>query len=75
MTHGTPMALVGKLHPLVVHFPIGLVLAAAAAEIAAIAAADHQLRRRASDRPSSCLPWTAMRTERQQTWRPTCVDL
>jgi uncharacterized membrane protein len=38
MTHGTPMALVGKLHPLVVHFPIGLVLAAAAAEIAAIAA-------------------------------------
>jgi uncharacterized membrane protein len=30
------MALVGRLHPLLVHFPIGLILAAAAAELAAI---------------------------------------
>ena len=30
------MTLVGKLHPLLVHFPIGLILAAAAAEIVAI---------------------------------------
>jgi uncharacterized membrane protein len=30
------MALVGRLHPLLVHFPIGLILAAAAAEIVAI---------------------------------------
>lgn len=30
------MLLIGKLHPLVLHFPIGLVLAAAAAELAAI---------------------------------------
>jgi uncharacterized membrane protein len=30
------MALVGKLHPLLVHFPIGLILAAAAAELVAI---------------------------------------
>jgi uncharacterized membrane protein len=30
------MSLIGKLHPLLVHFPIGLVLAAAAAEIASI---------------------------------------
>ena len=30
------MALVGKLHPLLVHFPIGLILAAAAAEIIAL---------------------------------------
>jgi uncharacterized membrane protein len=30
------MSLVGKLHPLLVHFPIGLVLAAAGSELAAI---------------------------------------
>jgi len=30
------MALVGALHPLLVHFPIGLILAAAAAELVAI---------------------------------------
>jgi uncharacterized membrane protein len=30
------MLLIGKLHPLLVHFPIGLVLSAAAAEIVAI---------------------------------------
>ena len=30
------MVLVGKLHPLLVHFPIGLILAAAAAELVAI---------------------------------------
>jgi uncharacterized membrane protein len=30
------MSLIGKLHPLLVHFPIALVLSAAAAEIAAI---------------------------------------
>jgi len=30
------MALVGRLHPLLVHFPIGLILAAAAAELVAI---------------------------------------
>jgi len=30
------MMLIGKLHPLLVHFPIALVLAAAAAEIAAM---------------------------------------
>jgi uncharacterized membrane protein len=30
------MWLVGKLHPMLVHFPIGLVLAAAAAEVVAI---------------------------------------
>ena len=30
------MALVGTLHPLLVHFPIGLILAAAAAELVAI---------------------------------------
>ena len=30
------MSLIGTLHPLLVHFPIGLVLAAAAAEIVAI---------------------------------------
>lgn len=30
------MALVGRLHPLLVHFPIGLILAAAAAEIIAL---------------------------------------
>jgi len=30
------MSLIGKLHPLLVHFPIALVLSAAAAEVAAI---------------------------------------
>jgi uncharacterized membrane protein len=30
------MALVGRLHPLLLHFPIGLILAAAAAELVAI---------------------------------------
>ena len=30
------MAVVGRLHPLLLHFPIGLILAAAAAEIVAI---------------------------------------
>ena len=30
------MALVGKLHPLLLHFPIGLILAAAAAELVAL---------------------------------------
>jgi len=30
------MALIGTLHPLLVHFPIGLILAAAAAELVAI---------------------------------------
>jgi uncharacterized membrane protein len=32
----TKMLLIGKLHPLVLHFPIGLVLAAATAELLAI---------------------------------------
>jgi uncharacterized membrane protein len=39
MPHGSMreyISLIGKLHPLVVHFPIALVLAAAGAEIAAI---------------------------------------
>ena len=31
------MSYIGKFHPLVVHFPIALVLAAAAAELVAIA--------------------------------------
>jgi uncharacterized membrane protein len=35
------MALIGKLHPLLVHFPIALVLAAAAAELVAIAMPRH----------------------------------
>ena len=35
------MALIGKLHPLLVHFPIALVMAAAAAEVAAIATPRH----------------------------------
>jgi uncharacterized membrane protein len=30
------MALIGRLHPLLVHFPIGLVLVAAVAEVAAM---------------------------------------
>jgi Predicted membrane protein (DUF2231) len=30
------MALIGRLHPLLLHFPIGLVLIAAAAEVAAM---------------------------------------
>jgi uncharacterized membrane protein len=33
----TPLTLVGKFHPLLVHFPIALVLAAAAAELVAFA--------------------------------------
>ncbi|MEP7310544.1 MAG: DUF2231 domain-containing protein [Acidobacteriota bacterium] len=32
-----PMSLIGKLHPLIVHFPIALVLAAAATELVAVA--------------------------------------
>ena len=35
------MALIGKLHPLLVHFPIALVMAAAAAELVAIATRRH----------------------------------
>jgi len=35
------MALIGKLHPLLVHFPIALVMAAAAAELVAIAPPRH----------------------------------
>jgi uncharacterized membrane protein len=35
------MALIGKLHPLLVHFPIALVMAAAAAELVAIATPRH----------------------------------
>jgi len=31
------MALIGRLHPLLVHFPIGLVLIAAVAEVVAMA--------------------------------------
>jgi uncharacterized membrane protein len=38
------MALVGRLHPLIVHFPIALVMLAAAAEGAAAATGDWQWR-------------------------------
>jgi uncharacterized membrane protein len=38
------MALVGRLHPLLVHFPIALVMVAAAAEGAAIATGDRRWR-------------------------------
>jgi uncharacterized membrane protein len=34
------MAFVGRLHPLLIHFPIALVIAAAAAEVAAVVTAD-----------------------------------
>src|SRR6202043_2003708 len=37
----TLMALIGKLHPLLVHFPIALVIAAAPAELVAIATPRH----------------------------------
>jgi uncharacterized membrane protein len=38
------MAIVGRLHPLLIHFPIGLVIAAALAEGAAILTADDRWR-------------------------------
>ncbi|HET7618377.1 MAG TPA: DUF2231 domain-containing protein [Vicinamibacterales bacterium] len=38
------MALIGRLHPLLIHFPIALVIVAAAAEGAAIATADDRWR-------------------------------
>ena len=38
------MAFIGRLHPLLIHFPIALVLAAAAAEGAASITADHRWR-------------------------------
>lgn len=38
------MALVGRLHPLLVHFPIALVLTAAAAEAAALLSGDRRWR-------------------------------
>jgi uncharacterized membrane protein len=38
------MALVGRLHPLLIHFPIALVIGAAAAESAATITADHRWR-------------------------------
>jgi uncharacterized membrane protein len=38
------MALVGRLHPLLIHFPIALVIAAALAESAAILTADDRWR-------------------------------
>src|SRR5262249_22189540 len=47
---GTPtvwigvMALIGNLHPLIVHFPIALVIAAAVAEAVAIATGDQRYR-------------------------------
>ena len=39
------MAFIGRLHPLLIHFPIALVLAAAAAEGAASITADDRWRR------------------------------
>ena len=38
------MAFIGRLHPLLIHFPIALVMAAAAAEGAASITADHRWR-------------------------------
>lgn len=38
------MALIGRLHPLLIHFPIALTLAAAASEGAALATADTRWR-------------------------------
>jgi uncharacterized membrane protein len=38
------MALIGRMHPLLIHFPIALVLAAAAAEIAAIVTGNERWR-------------------------------
>jgi uncharacterized membrane protein len=38
------MTLVGRLHPLLIHFPIALVLGAALAELAAMATADGRWR-------------------------------
>jgi len=40
----SPMAFVGRLHPLIVHFPIALVIVAAAAEGAAIGTGDGRWR-------------------------------
>jgi uncharacterized membrane protein len=36
------MALIGRLHPLLIHFPIALVIAAAVAELVAIVTADER---------------------------------
>ena len=38
------MAFIGRLHPLLIHFPIALVIAAAVAEVAAMARADERWR-------------------------------
>jgi uncharacterized membrane protein len=38
------MAFIGRLHPLLIHFPIALVMAAAAAEVAASITADDRWR-------------------------------
>jgi uncharacterized membrane protein len=38
------MAFIGRLHPLLIHFPIALVIAAVAAESAATITADHRWR-------------------------------
>ena len=38
------MALVGRLHPLLIHFPIALVIAAALAEVAVMVTADERWR-------------------------------
>src|SRR5437762_2706954 len=38
------MSLIGKFHPLLVHFPIALVLAAAAAELVVVATSRQALR-------------------------------
>ena len=38
------MAFIGRLHPLLIHFPIALVIAAALAEVAAMVTADERWR-------------------------------
>jgi uncharacterized membrane protein len=38
------MAVIGRLHPLLIHFPIALVIAAALAEVAAMVTADEDWR-------------------------------
>lgn len=43
-TAPTSMSLIGHFHPLLVHFPIALILAAAVAEFVGIAAAGHPWR-------------------------------